>query len=209
MAIIAENSGTKRELIPAGSYLARCYSMIHVGTNNEEINGEEKRINKVRITWELPNELREFDGQMKPLVISKEYTLSMHEKSTLRKDLENWRGKGFTEEEAKKFDVTKLLGVPCLLSIIHSLSKKGDAFAKVASPSSMIKGMDCPPQFNPTFEFNYTDQFSDEKVESFPDFIKEKIKTSEEYVELKIGATDSSDDTIQDDSSVETDDLPF
>lgn len=43
-----------------GTYLARCYSMIHIGTIQEEFQGEKKTMNKVRITWELPTELKEF-----------------------------------------------------------------------------------------------------------------------------------------------------
>jgi len=216
MSINATNLGTKRELIPAGSYVARCYSMIHIGTNEEIVLGVAKRLNKVRITWELPNELREFDGVMKPLVISKEYTLSMHEKANLRKDLENWRGKGFVDDEAKMFDITKLLGVPCLLSVFHDIAKNGNEYAAIGSISGMIKGTTCPPQFNQSFEFNYTDHFSDEAVESFPDFIKDKIKTSEEYIDLKIGITDTTDNEapILDDELGYTnkehiDDLPF
>lgn len=209
MAITATNTGTKRELIPADTYVARCYSMVHIGTNDEVILGETKRMNKVRLTWELPNELREFDGVEKPLVISKEYTLSMHEKSNLRKDLENWRGKGFTEEEAKAFDITKLLGIPCMLSVVHSVSKSGDKYNKIGSISKLMKGMECPEQFNPSFEFNFTDKFKDEIVEGFPDFIKDKIKSSEEYRELKAGITDNDTDESQPDNEPESDDLPF
>lgn len=206
MAITATNSGVKRELIPADTYVARCYSMIHVGTNEEEIMGETKRLNKVRLTWELPNELRDFDGVQKPLVISKEYTLSMHEKATLRKDLESWRGLGFTEEEAKSFDVTKLLGIPCMLSVVHTKSKSGDMYAKIGSISKIMKGMQCPAQFNSSFEFNYTDKFSDDAIEALPDFIKEKIKASEEYRELKAGEISNPEQ----DEQIENDDkLPY
>lgn len=204
MAITATSSGFKKELIPAGSYVARCYSMVHIGTNTETILGVDKRMNKVRITWELPTELRDFDGTMKPIAISKEYTLSMHEKATLRKDLENWRGKGFTDEQAKNFDITVLLGIPCILSIVHETNQSGFEYAKIGGISGLIKGMECPVQVNPSFEFNFTDKFSMEKLESFPDFIRDKIKTSEEYIELVMGKNDSTPDTGQ-----ETDDLPF
>ena len=58
MAIIAtSNGGTSYEPIPSGSYPARCYSMIHLGTIEENILGTVKKLNKVRITWELPTEL--------------------------------------------------------------------------------------------------------------------------------------------------------
>jgi len=39
------------------------------------------------------------------LMISKRYTMSLGEQSTLRKDLESWRGKKFTPEELQGFDL--------------------------------------------------------------------------------------------------------
>ena len=110
MAIIAtSNGGTSYEPIPSGSYPARCYSMIHLGTIEENILGTVKKLNKVRITWELPTELKVFkeENGEQPHVISKEFTLSLHEKATLRNFLKNWRGKDFTEDEAKAFDIEK------------------------------------------------------------------------------------------------------
>lgn len=49
MAINATNKGVKRELIPAGNYVARCYSMIEIGTVKESFQGDEKTLHKVRI----------------------------------------------------------------------------------------------------------------------------------------------------------------
>ena len=192
MAINATSSGVKRELTPAGTFAARCYSMVHIGTVTETILNEVKTMNKVRITWELPTETRVFDEQKgeQPMVISKEYTLSMHEKANLRKDLESWRGKGFTEEQAENFDITKLLGIPCMLSIIHKISKSGSEYATISSIATLPKGMECPKQINKTFEFNYDDKFSEDVVESFPDFIKDKIKKSDEY-RMKVNPIES------------------
>ena len=120
MPITATNEGGGNYApLEAGTYPARCYSMVHIGTIQEEFQGEKKTMNKVRISWELPTELKEFkqgEGE-KPYVLSKEFTLSLHEKSSLRAFLKSWRGKDFTEEEAKSFDVTKLLGVTCMLSL--------------------------------------------------------------------------------------------
>ena len=95
MAITATTTGATREIIPAGNYLARCYQMIEIGTVNEIIMGENKVLKKVRIGWELPTELKVFkeENGEQPLVTSKEYTLSMHEKSSLRADLKSWRGR--------------------------------------------------------------------------------------------------------------------
>src|SRR5208337_1405024 len=77
----------------------------------------------------------------------KRYTLSLHEKAALRKDLESWRGRTFTEEELKGFDVENVLDVPCLLNVIHN-GTSGTVYANVSGimklPKSMqpIKGRD-------------------------------------------------------------------
>jgi hypothetical protein len=188
MAITATSSGsTTHEPIPAGTYLARCYSMVQIGTIEDEFQGQKKLMNKVRITWELPTEMKVFNPEKgeQPQAISKEFTLSMHEKSTLRAFLTAWRGKGFTEEEARKFDVTKLLGVPCMLSIIHEPGKKDPSkiYDKIAGVSTVMKGVEMPPQINPSFEFTL-EVFDQDKFDKLPDFLKEKIRKSKEYQDL-------------------------
>ncbi len=184
MAINATNSGGGDYTpVPGGTYVARCIAMHHIGTVPENIMGKEKKLNKVRITWELPDELKEFkegEGE-KPYVISKEFTLSMNEKANLRKFLEGWRSKGFTELEAKSFDITKLLEVPAMITVVHKTSKSGRVYADVASVSKLPKNMKCPPQVNPTFELNYDDHWSEEAFNKLPDFLKDKMRTSDEY----------------------------
>lgn len=183
MGITATNQTQERELTPAGNHVARCYSMIHIGTVEEEYMGDVKMMNKARITWELPTELRVFkeENGEQPMVISKEYTLSLGDKANLRKDLDSWRGKALTDEEASKFDITRLIGVPCMLNVIHKASKMGKMYATISAISPMPKGLSCPKQINETFIFDYEENYSDEKIASFPDFIKDKIKSSVEY----------------------------
>jgi len=189
MAIIATNKGggSNYTPIPAGNHIARCYSMIELGTLTEVILGQEKTMKKIRMTFELPDELKVFNAEKgeQPCVISKEFALSMNEKSNLRAFLKSWRGKDFTEEEAVAFDVTKLLGVPCLLNIIHKPSKKDPSriYDEIASATPLMKNMVCPPQINPTFEFGL-DVWNQEAFDTMPDFIKDKIRTSKEYVQM-------------------------
>lgn len=184
MAIIATNTGgTTFEPIPTGNYPARCYSMIHIGTVEENIMGTLKRLNKVRITWELPTELKVFkeENGEQPCVISKEFTLSMHEKATLRGFLKNWRGKDFTDEEAKAFDIEKLIGAPCMLNITHKTKKDNSGvYAEIGSISTMPKGFPCPEQINPTFVWTY-DTFDVDKFNSLPEYLKNKMVHSDEY----------------------------
>lgn len=188
MAINATTNGnTPRELIPTGNYIARCYKMIHIGTVEEIILGEKKVLNKVRIGWELPTELRVFNEEKgeQPLVIDKEFTLSLYEKSALRGVLKSWRGKDFTEEEAKCFDITKLLGVQCMINIIHKPSKRdaSKVYEEIAGITAVPKGITVPAQINSTFCLDY-DNFDESKFNSLPDFIKQKMQTSMEYSAL-------------------------
>lgn len=188
MAINATTNGnTPRELIPTGNYIARCYKMIHIGTVEEVILGDKKILNKVRIGWELPTELRVFNEEKgeQPLVIDKEFTLSLYEKSALRGVLKSWRGKDFTEEEAKCFDITKLLGVQCMINIIHKPSKRdaSKVYEEIAGITAVPKGITVPAQINTTFCLDY-DNFDETKFNSLPDFIKQKMQTSMEYSAL-------------------------
>jgi len=189
MAIIAKSSGesTQRELIPAGTYIARCYSIIHVGHVKQTYLGEEKLVDLVRFTWELPTELRCFssDKGEQPCAISKEVTLSMNEKSTLRQMIGQWRGKAISDDEAKLFDIAKLLGQPCMLNLIHQPSKANPekVYERIAGFMPMMKGMTCPPQVNPSFEFSVAD-YDQRKMDTLPNFLQEMIRSSTEYAAL-------------------------
>lgn len=188
MAIYATSEpSTPRELIEAGTYIARCYQMIHIGTVKETILGDEKTLNKVRIGWELPTELKVFkeENGEQPLVISKEYTLSLHEKSALRKDLKSWRGKDFTPEQALQFDITNLIGAACLLTITHKPSKDGTKhYEEIASISNVVKGMEIPEAITKPAILEY-DNWSESTFNSLPNFIKEKVASSAEYNHMR------------------------
>jgi hypothetical protein len=110
----------------------------------------------------------------------------MNEKANLRAFLTSWRGKAFTEEEAKDFDVAKLIGAPCLLNIIHKQGRKDPSkvFDEISSATPIPKGMVCPPQVNPSFEFGWDKGFDKAKFDTIPTFLQEKIKQSEEYKAL-------------------------
>lgn len=207
MAINAKNTGSSREPIPAGNYMARCYKMIEIGTVTENVMGVSKTLHKVRIGWELPTETKVFDQSKgeQPLVIDQEYTLSMHEKANLRKMLESWRGKAFTEKEAECFDITNLLGKPCFLNIIHKQSKSGNIYEQISSVTAVPKTITVPPQVTKTFVLSY-DSFDESLFNSLPDFIKQKMQTSSEYAAMK---NPHERTMVASDISEPDDDLPF
>lgn len=208
--LASSTGGSNYEPIAAGTYVARCYSMVHLGTIKESYMGEEKYVNKVRLTFELPTELKVFkeENGEQPQVISKEFTLSLGDKSNLRAFLNSWRGKALTEDECKSFDIAVLAGKACTLSIIHKTSKvSGKTYAEIASIGGVMKGMDVPAIMNPEMVFS-VNNFDQVAFDSFPDFIKEKIESSNEYQQiLKSGPANSSQEP--DVQIVDEDDLPW
>lgn len=206
MPIIAENKGTVHVPVPMGNHIARCVEMIQIGTIVETTGiyaGKESH--KVRLTWETPDETHDFGKGQQPFLISKEFTLSMHEKATLRKALESWRGKAFTEDEAKAFDITVLIGKPCMLSIIHKTSKGGNIYAEVSSIATLPKNFSCPAQINPTKLLSF-DGWDEATFEGLPDFLKQKIRSSKEYAAM---VNPSRTEAAPSNGVESNDDLPF
>lgn len=183
MSITAKKPESNFEIVPQGNHIARCYSMIEIGTEEVEFNGDRKKAYKVRISWELPNETKVFNPEKgeQPFTVSKDYTLSMHEKANLRHDLQSWRGKAFTDDEAKSFDITKLLGVPCMLNVIHNVSKaNGNTYANIAGVTPIPKGIPIPEQVNKSFVLSY-DEFDEDAFNKLPDWLRERIQKTPEY----------------------------
>jgi hypothetical protein len=211
MAIIAKTGGSSapKQVTPAGSHVARCYGMIEVGTVEQIYQGETKKAHKVIIDFELPLETSVFrEGEPeKPFVISKEYTLSFHEKSTLRAHLASWRGKPFSDVEAANFDITKLVGVPAMVNVIHKASADGTkTYANIASISPMPKGLVCPEQVNPSRVLSFSD-WNQEVFMGLPDWLANKISETPEY-KTKFAMPNNSM-TKLDVVQVEDDGLPF
>ncbi len=213
MAINAKR-GSTHEPVPQGMFPARCYKIIHLGTIPDTYMGENKLTNKIRVDWELPTKTKVFDSDKgeQPISISKEYTLSMNEKANLCKDLESWRGKQFTDEEAEAFDISSIIGQACMINVAHKTSNStGNIYSYVASVSPMPEGMDCPSAVNPPFIWDYDENFDLNILDNMHDFFKDKIRSSAEFA-AKIDPPDVEDvpmPTEADDPGDGNDPLPF
>lgn len=163
--------------------------MIHLGTHESEWQGKKRMKNKVRLSWELPNETHDFGkGVEEPFAVHKSYTLSLSDKAALRADLENWRGRPFTEAELESFDVAKVLGAACMVTIMHE--KKGEntyanvtavaALPKVKGPDGKMCPMPVPEPVNPQVEYSIEDH-NEGVFQQLPQFMKDEITTSVEW----------------------------
>jgi hypothetical protein len=161
--------------VPSGSHIAVCNLVADLGLQpGSQAYPDPKR--KVYIRFEVPAERVQYEKDGKkfegPQTIGSFFTASMHEKAMLRKRLEGWRGRTFTDDEAGNFDVSTILGKPCMLTVIENVV--GDkVYANIASISPLPKGVSAPPAENPLLCFTADDQGC---FENLPDWIQEKIK---------------------------------
>jgi len=182
----SSNSTSDFKLPPAGSFLARLYRIIDIGTQTTEWMGKKKMQRKIIAMFELHGE--DNDGQPlqtaegKPLIVSKRYTLSLDEKATLRKDLEAWRGKAFTQEELDGFNLEVLLGKCCMVSVTHS-TYDGKEYANIAGISQVpaaLKKLGEPVGVNELMIFTL-DPFDQDKFNKLSEGMQGVIKKSAEY----------------------------
>jgi hypothetical protein len=189
MSFIVE-SGGQFERCPPGLHLARCYRIIDLGTQKSEYMGQVKYQHKIMIGWEIHGTddsgqpLQMMDGRS--FAIFKNYTLSWSEKANLRLDLQSWRGKPFTQEEMRRFDLKNVLGAWCMLNIIESEGNNGNIYsnAKGVTPvPAIIKQNGLPQAINANEIFNL--QEPDLTLfETFSDNLKAKISSSPEWEKI-------------------------
>lgn len=208
MGFIASDNGSGDfKKVPQGVHMGRCYSLIDLGTQLVKSQHGDKMMHKIRIAWELFGEDEagnpltvDYEGKVMPMTISKSYTLSLSEKANLRKDLQAWRGRDFTEEEAKGFDITKLLGVYCMVNVTHS-ETNGKTYANVSGltpiPSALKNAKPDPIHSNIIFNLDEPDW---EVFASFHEKLQDAIKSSPEFAVAAGRSTGSGFDDMGDDA---------
>lgn len=197
MAFIASDSGGGNfKRVPPGAYIGRCYSLVDLGTQLTTGQYGEKLQHKLRIGWELFGEDEngepltiEVDGKTMPLTITKGYTVSLHEKAGLRRDLAAWRGKDFTDEEAKGFDVSKLIGAYCMVNVTTS-ETNGKTYSNVVGltplPGALKNAKPAPVHTPVLFDLDKPDM---EVFGKFHEKLQDAIKRSPEWAKAANSAS--------------------
>lgn len=202
--MIVKDSGSNFEQAPLGTHIARCIGLIDVGTHTSDWKGSPIRRRQVIIKWELPMELRE-DGQ--PFIASEFYTMSLSDKANLRHALINWRGRDFTPEELRGFELKNILDKGCQITITQSETGK----QKVTGVAGLPKGVELAPRHNDLLYFDL-DDFDQAVYTELTDGLKKLIDTSEEYQALT-GNTEVNEPamtgTLPPAPAVDDDDIPF
>lgn len=167
MSLTAKDNGSgDYKLVPEGTHIARAYLLVDIGL--QETNFGIKP--KIVLGWEIPEEKLD-DGR--PMSITSIYTNSLNEKANLRRDLESWRSKRFTETELAGFDLRNVLGKPCQITVVHNDSQ-GKTYANVTAVTAIPKGLPVPDAINELVVYEMGDPIPD----TLPEWMVKKIEAA-------------------------------
>ena len=138
MPIYARRPKSNFTPAPEGLHAAVCVDVWEPWTEERREDWGGGLVDKTRIVW-LLEEINNNTG--KPYEVSQLYTLSLHPKSKMSGHLESWRGRPFTDEERKGFDVERLIGVSCQLQVVHRPGNEGQVYSNVQTIVPLGKGM--------------------------------------------------------------------
>lgn len=173
------------------------------------------------MVWDVLGETVKFGDKEVPRQVFSDLTVSLDEKSNLRKLLQSWRGKTFTPEELKGFDLRNVLGVGGQVQIIHKSTDRG-TYGKVNTVIPLPKGKKAPQLATTVFDMN--DESTYPVFETLPHYLQVRIAEAEGFDDtgLVVKEKNSADSAAQaataggsfspsDFSEIESDDddLPF
>ena len=173
----SEKAGSGKEWAqcPEGSHVARCVTLVDLGVQSTHYGDKEQvylgfEVYDHRVEWEKDGVQHEGPG-----LIGVTWTNNLYEEANLGKNLISWRGRPFTEEEKKFFDLESVLGVPCILSVIHNESK-GKTYANITSITGCPKGVPVPDQESPSLGYSPRDPDTYGNLSKLPEWLQKKAE---------------------------------
>ena len=160
---------TPRELAPEGAHSAAVVQIIDLGTQD---SGDYGPRHKLQIAYELVDE-KTTEGLA--MVVYRQYTFTSSPKGSLMKDLRSAFGIKDTDIE-----MDDLLGKACMVTVEHKETDAG-TFANVVAVGMLPKGTKAKKASEELKSLYLDETFDSEIFDSLPDFLREKIASSEEY----------------------------
>lgn len=188
-----------------GIWPAICVAFVDLGTSEDTYIDKTTMRAKIAVGWEVAGERA---GEPVKELVWKVFTSSLHEKSTLRKWLESWRGRKFSANEINEFDFIDMLDKPCQVNFMHKEAEKGTrGYVDSVLPAGKTK----IKREHPLWFFSFQDVKLDMDVfNAIPDFLRDTIKKSDEwdYREKYDAGTDYDNDSAPPDDD-DDGELPF
>lgn len=134
-------------LAPMGLHQLVCLDVYPITTEKvdaskyDKTKSGEKLRDVTRLVWGLVGDdgkpLKDDKGEA--VLVSKKYGASLHEKATLTKDLEAWRGKKLTDEDKAGFELEAVVGANGQGQVTHNLFKE-KMYANLTAIVPLSKG---------------------------------------------------------------------
>ena len=202
------------ELIPAGTFVGRCVTILQLGTLEDLKFGGKPRKNII-IGWELhiPGEPETEAAEDRVMYIQNIYRQLIHELSKYTIHMEGWT----LGRINKDFNPLHMLEKPCLITIKH-VTDATDASkikARVAALAPLMKGQTCPPRLTPLKVLLFAQWNQPEFKNVFDKLavnLQKMIESSAEYKELASGlplSPGNNEGKFIKRSDAEISDLPF
>jgi len=193
------------ELPEPQTAIARCYSVIDIGTVKYIYKNEDKGWHRMlNITWEFPSLLAAFNPEKgeEPFVIGKEIAATTGPQSNFSKLIAAWRNKPLTAAEQDGFDPAQMVGKTAYISFSHrrklqngkemelgadGLVTNANTNLKFMAIMPKPKDIEAPPNRNAYMVWDWDlvekDGFEAHKVtfEKIPKWLRRKMTESQEF----------------------------
>lgn len=188
--VTAKDSSAQYEAHPEGQTAALCVDCIDLGERVKSYKGQPPYLAHSVV---LVFQSGKVNSQGKLHEVSQEFTVSMGPKANLRKFLEGWRGKSYTEEQARAgVPLHKLVGQAALIAVEHKTSQQGRTYANLRNIAQLPEGMVAPTL--PAYE---RPAFYEEKRAKYAEEVKAfKASQGESFDDAPEALTDDSDDGL-------------
>jgi hypothetical protein len=138
--ITARGTESKFKAHDEGQFVGQCVDTIDLGEKVQDFPGTKPYLAPTCALVFRTGEKNEETGEY--IDIAREFTVSMGEKSNLKKFLEQWRGKPYTKEQIEAgVPLDKLTGNHGLLTVAHRVSGKGRTYANITACVGVPKQM--------------------------------------------------------------------
>lgn len=169
--------------IPAGVYIARCYSFVDEGTHTDVFPNAKfaaKPTRSIRLQFEIltddGDELVRMENG-KPFTLGKSYTNSLDKKANLRKLIDGWRSTPLTDEEAAHFEITQLADKYCMMQVTNETKPDGTVRASIGNILNTKKR---PESVNEAYSFSVDDP-EQEDFDRLPQWLQERVNDCAEF----------------------------
>lgn len=172
---VRDRAKPKTPPVEPGVYMAICIGCVDLGEQYNETF--KNHSNKCLYIFELIGETIEVDGEMKPRQLSKEFAISSSSKSNLRKFIESWNGKSYTDDDFMELDLFDQIGKSCQLNVVLNDTKE---YANIDNLMPLPRGVPAFTTETAPVRWDMS-AWDDEVFKTLPEWIQDKIKKSTEY----------------------------